>query len=99
MNAIEDRNSCSHVNLSKGKRRSRTTFDPAQIHILEEVFESTHYPDIRTRDKLAGEIKLPEARIQVSQKKKLYFEKLSAKMTQPKPFKFTNVMPKNLCNN
>ena len=66
MNSFEPpTDSQSFVNLSKGKRRSRTTFDPAQIRVLESVFESTQYPDIGIRDKLANEINLPEARIQV----------------------------------
>ncbi|CAK8680094.1 homeobox protein aristaless-like 3 [Clavelina lepadiformis] len=52
-------------NLQKGKRRSRTTFDPSQIRELEKIFHATHYPDIGTRDKLAAQINLPEARIQI----------------------------------
>ena len=46
-------------------RRSRTTFTTLQLHQLEQAFERSNYPDIYTRDVLAQQLGLTEARVQV----------------------------------
>ncbi|CAH2255784.1 homeobox -like isoform X2 [Pelobates cultripes] len=46
-------------------RRRRTTFNPHDLFVMESFFQINKYPDIYEREKLANQINLPEARVQV----------------------------------
>ena len=46
-------------------KRHRTTFSIAQLVLLENTFLNTQYPDSITREKLASETGVSEARIQI----------------------------------
>ncbi|KAH9519806.1 hypothetical protein Btru_070956 [Bulinus truncatus] len=51
--------------LDLKRRRTRTNFSSHQMAALEAVFCECHYPDLYTRETLAGSLRLSEARVQV----------------------------------
>ncbi|XP_014008512.1 intestine-specific homeobox isoform X1 [Salmo salar] len=57
-------NRCPVVSRSS-RRRVRTTFTSAQLEVLERFFQESQYPDIHSRELLASQTQLSEARVQI----------------------------------
>lgn len=49
-------------------RRNRTIFTKKQADQLENIFRTTHYPDLKARHEISKKTKLTENRIQVQYK-------------------------------
>ncbi|XP_029523076.1 intestine-specific homeobox-like [Oncorhynchus nerka] len=53
------------VESRSSSRRVRTTFTLAQLEVLERSFQESQYPDIYSRELLASQTQLSEARVQI----------------------------------
>lgn len=62
---LEPQTNLSEEDDSPQFRRSRSSFESAQLEHLEKEFENTHYPELKTREELSRKTGLSEARIQV----------------------------------
>ncbi|KAM9194772.1 homeobox protein goosecoid-2 [Dugong dugon] len=51
--------------LQRRTRRHRTIFSEEQLQALEALFVQNQYPDVGTRERLAGRIRLREERVEV----------------------------------
>uniref|UniRef100_A0A8C7WIT5 Homeobox domain-containing protein n=1 Tax=Oncorhynchus mykiss TaxID=8022 RepID=A0A8C7WIT5_ONCMY len=54
-----------NIESRSSSRRVRTTFTSAQLEVLERSFQESQYPDIYSRELLASQTQLSEARVQI----------------------------------